>query len=99
MPQPLIGHGNEPMIGRNAHDRLGDRERDDLRITDPAPRVPGPPGHEIVGQTINNREQQIEVGVHSRPPSGRRLALQSTADFDLPAYDSFNAPSAVALLI
>jgi hypothetical protein len=69
--------------------RLGDAQRDDLRIADPSPGVGGPDRQEIVDGAINSDQQQIEVGVHRGPPEGRRLA-QSTADFDLPAYVPFS---------
>jgi hypothetical protein len=71
-----------------AEHRLGDAQRDDLRVGDPSPCVGGLGRQEIVNGAENNGQQQIEVGVH-RGPLGRRLALQSTADFDLPAYEPF----------
>jgi hypothetical protein len=55
-----------------------------------------PLGEEIVSGAEHRNEQQDEVGVH-RGPQGRRW-LQSTADFDPAAYDSFDptpAPPAV----
>ena len=95
------GDRQEPWIGRDSHDRLRDAQGDDLRVGDPATRVPRPLGQEIVRDAVNNREQQVEVGVHRGPPEGRRWLL-STADFDLRCYVPFNTttpPPAVALLI
>jgi hypothetical protein len=92
----------KPRIGRDPHDRLRDRERDDLLISDLSTGVPGPLGQEIVHRAINSDQQQIEVGVHRGPPRDRRL-IQNTVDFDLPAYVPFPNPTtptpAVALLI
>jgi hypothetical protein len=92
----------KPGIGRDPQQRLRDRERDDLRVGDPSTGVRCPPGQEIVHRAINSDQQQIEVGVHRGPPQGRRR-LQSTVDFDLPAYVPVPNPTtptpAVALLI
>ena len=91
----------EPLVGRVSHDRLREAQGDDLRVGDPPARVPGALRQEIVGDAVNNCEQQVEVGVHRGPPEGRRWLL-STADFDLRCYVPFKAttaPSAVALLI
>src|SRR3954454_21775275 len=76
---------------RQIEHRLGDAQRDDLLIGDPSTRVLGPLGQEIVDGAVNSDQQQIEVGVHRGPPQGRRLALQSTSDFDLLAYVPFPA--------
>ena len=76
-----LGHPQEPSIGADAQHRLGDAQRDDLRIGDSSTGVPGPLGHQIVCGTEHRSEQQVEVGEH-RGPSGRRRG-QSTADFDL----------------
>ena len=40
------------------------RERDDLRVCDPAPAVSWLLRQEIVGRAINGREESVEVGVH-----------------------------------
>jgi hypothetical protein len=88
--QPVGGHRQELLIGAAIEHRLGEAQRDDLRVGDPSPGVGGPDRQEIVDRAVNSDQQQIEVGVHRGPPQGRRLALQSTADFDLPAYVPFS---------
>src|SRR5579863_433645 len=62
--EPFDGDRQEPGIRRDPHDRLRDTQRDDLRVGDPAPRVPSSFGQEIIRDAVNNREQQVEVGVH-----------------------------------
>src|ERR1700685_3528116 len=74
----------KPAVGRDSHDRLGDAERDDLRVCDASLGVPRPLGQEIVSRDINGSEQQVEVGVHRGPLWS--AMLQSTADFDPAAY-------------
>ena len=99
--EAVPGDSQEPLVGRDPHDRLREAQGDDLRISDPAARVRRPLRQEIVRHAVNNCEQQVEVGVHRGPPEGRRWVL-STADFDLRCYVPFKAttpPSAVALLI
>jgi hypothetical protein len=91
----------EALVGRDAKHRLGDAERDDLRIGDPSARVPRPLGQEIVGGAEHRNQQQIEVGEHRGP--SRSSVRESTADFDLPAYEPFSTATtptrAVAQLI
>jgi hypothetical protein len=63
--------------------------------------VAGPSGQEIIGDAINNNQQQVEVGEH-RGSFWESAVTERTADFDLPRYVSFSAtipPQAVALLI
>jgi hypothetical protein len=89
------------MVAGDPHDRLRDRERDDLRVGQTPSVVDGLLRQEIISDAEHVDQQQVEVGVH-RGPQGRRLALQSTADFDLPAYVPFNTttpPPVVELLI
>jgi len=78
--EALARDGQEALVGRDSHDRLGDRERDDLCVGHDPPGVPGPHGQEIVCGAEHRNEQQVEVGEH-RGPLGRRREL-STADFD-----------------
>ena len=81
-PQPLSGHGEEAAVARDAHDRLGDAEHDDLGVRDPAPRVAGALRKEIVGCAINGGAESVEVGVQ------RGLLVDGvviTADFGLSA--------------
>src|ERR1700685_378313 len=82
--QALGSDRQKPAVGRDAHDRLGDAERDDLRVCDASLGVPRPLGQEIVSRDINGSEQQVEVGVHRGPLWS--AMLQSTADFDPAAY-------------
>ena len=67
MPQPGDGDGEELAIGGDVHDRLGDGERDDLRVRHAAPGVSPPTGQEIVGRGEHRGEQQVEVGEHRGP--------------------------------
>src|SRR5574340_1112164 len=80
--EPLCGHLQEAAIGGDAHDRLGDRERDHLRVCHPSPRVSWPLGQEIVSRAEHGDAESVEVGVH------RGLLVDGafgTADFDLSA--------------
>ena len=87
----------KPLVGRDPHHRLRDAERDDLRVGDPSPRVPGPLGQEIVGGAEHRYQQQIEVGEH-RGPLGSAVT-ERTADFDLPAYVPFSATTTTATAV
>src|ERR1700704_5311409 len=78
--QLLSGNGQEPAVRGDAHDRLGNAQRDDLRVCDASPGVLRLLGQEIVSRHINGSEQQVEVGVHRGPL--RSAMLVSTADFD-----------------
>jgi hypothetical protein len=78
--QVLFGDREKPSIGRYAHDRLGDAERDDLCVCDASPGVLRSFRQEIVSRHVNGCEQQVEVGVH-RGPLWSAMLL-STADFD-----------------
>src|SRR3954452_251985 len=100
VPEALSGDGQEAPVGRDAHHRLRDAERDDLRLGDPSPGVSSPIGQEIVGGAEHRNQQQVEVGEH-RGPQGRRRVI-GTADFDPLPYVSFapaSTPQAVELLI
>ncbi len=80
--EALSGHGEEAAVARDAHDRLGDAEHDDLGVRDPAPRVAGALRKEIVGCAINGGAESVEVGVQ------RGLLVDgvvNTADFGLSA--------------
>jgi hypothetical protein len=82
MAKAPAGDGEEPTVRRDAHDRLGDTERGDLGVGDPAAGVPGPGGQEIVRRAINDGAESVEVGVH------RGLSVDgcfSTVDFGLSA--------------
>jgi hypothetical protein len=93
--ESLGGHGQKALIGRDAHDRLRHAERDDLRIGDASPGVPGPIGQEIVGGAEHRNQQQVEVGEH-RGPQGRRRGI-GTADFDPLPYVPFQPTTATAV--
>ncbi len=86
MPELLTGDGEKAPVRRDAHDRLRDAQRDDLRVCDSSRRVRLPVRQEIVGGAEHRREQQVEVGVHRGP---HRSAMRvSTADFDPAAAKS-----------
>ncbi|UUY02282.1 hypothetical protein LRS13_10835 [Svornostia abyssi] len=85
MPQPPPGCREELAVAGNVHDRLRDRERDDLRIGHAAPGVLPPFRQEIVRRGEHRSEQQVEVGAH-RGPLGQTVRTASTADFDLLRY-------------
>jgi hypothetical protein len=57
----------EAIIRTDAHDRLGDRQRDDLGVGHPSPCVLGLLGQEIVGGAEHRRKEQVEVGEHRGP--------------------------------
>ena len=82
MPEALAGDGEEAAVGGYPHDRLGDAERRDLGVGDPATTIARLLGQEIVGRAINGDAEGVEVGVH------RGLSVDgcfSTADFGLSA--------------
>jgi hypothetical protein len=86
----------EPPIARDPHDRLGNAERDDLRVCDHATGVPWRFGQEIVSSAINHGAEKVEVGVH------RGLLVDgvfSTADFDLFTQNPWNTAKAVESII
>jgi hypothetical protein len=88
----------EALVGGNPHDRLGDAERDDLRVGQHPSGVASRPWQEIVGDAEHGNQQQVEVGEH-RGPLGS-TARAGTADFDLTAVGpSKTAAAAVELLI
>ena len=76
----LCGDREEARIGRDAHDRLGDTERDDFGVGHPSLGVCCPLGQEIVGGAENRDQQQVEVGEHRR--SFGSAVAESTADVD-----------------
>jgi hypothetical protein len=94
MTQAFGGDRQEPPVRRDAHDRLRESQRDDLRIGHSSHHVLGALGQEIVGRHKNGREQQVEVGVH-RDSFGSAMRL-STADFDPAAYFSWKTPTTTA---
>ena len=63
MPEPLSGHGEEAAVARDAHDRLGDAERDDLGVRDPSAGVDRLLRQQVVGCAINGGAESVEVGV------------------------------------
>jgi hypothetical protein len=71
MPKPFASDAQKLAVRRDIHDRLGDGERDDLRIGHAAPGVSCPVGQEIVSGGEHRDKQQVEVGEH-RGPSGCR---------------------------
>jgi hypothetical protein len=97
MRQPTGRHGEELAIGGDVHDRLGDGERDDLRIGHAAPGVSPPPRQEIVGRGEHGSEQQVEVGEHRGPPGS--TARIGTADFDPLPSGSYSTTAVVESLI
>jgi hypothetical protein len=64
MPNLPAGGPKESAVRRNAHEDLGNRQRDDLRIACLAPGVPLPLWQKIIGCAINERAEGVEVGVH-----------------------------------
>ena len=99
MRQLFARHPQETRIRRDPHDRLRDREGDDLRVGQDPPRVLRRLGQEIVSGTEHSNQQQVEVGEH-RGPFGSTARI-GTADFDLTAAGPYRriAASAVELLI
>ena len=85
---------DELRIRGDPHDRLRDRERDDLRVGQDPPGVLRRLRQEIVSRTEHSNQQQVEVGEH-RGPLGSTARI-GTADFDLAAIGPYEA---VELLI
>jgi hypothetical protein len=96
MSEALGGHGEEPPVRRDPHDRLRDTERDDLSVCDPSTSVPPPLGQEIVRRAINGDEKSVEVGVHVASWSTMPL---DTADFGLFSQNPSNTATAVESII
>jgi hypothetical protein len=78
--EALPGDRDEPTIARDSHDRLGDTERDDLRVCDSSPGVPRPLGQEIVRRAING------APVHP-------VVKMTLSDHDVPAHGLVSATS------
>lgn len=81
---------SEPVVAGDAHDRLGDCEGDDLRVSQHSPGIFWPPGQEIVSGAEHRYQQQVEVGEHRGPSLTGSAVTSSTADFDSLRYDSFD---------
>lgn len=71
--RPPSGSGGR----RGSHDRLGDRERDHLRVCHPSPRVSWPVGQEIVSRVEHGDAESVE--------SPSIVASWSTVPFAPPA--------------
>ena len=63
VPESLLRRRQEAALARDAHDRLGDAERDHLGVGDPAPRVTLGGWQEIVACATSDRAESVEVGV------------------------------------
>ena len=84
MREALGRDREEAAVAWDAHDGLGDAERDDLGVRDPAAGVARSLGQEIVGRAINGGAESVEVGVQ------RGLLVDgavNTADFGLSALN------------
>jgi hypothetical protein len=79
MPQPPARHGEEAAVRGDAHDDLGDRQRDHLGVIEFPAGVRRPAGQEIVGGDINRGAEGVEVGVHRGLQVDGAIA---TVDFD-----------------
>jgi hypothetical protein len=96
MPQARPGHGEKASVRRDAHDRLGDGQRDQLGVGDLAPSVGRGAGQEIVGGDIGRGAGGVEVGVHrDLRVSGETL----TADFGSSARGPFSTARSVESII
>src|SRR5436190_3108103 len=96
----LLARGpDEAGVRADPHDRLRDRERDNLRVGEDAPGVLRRLRQEIVSRTEHSNQQQVEVGEHRVPP-GSTVRI-GTADFDLTAARPYPTATttAVELLI
>ena len=62
--KPLAGGLEKPPVTGDAHDRLSDRERDDLGVGELTASVPAGLWQEIVSRAINSDAEGVEVGVH-----------------------------------
>ena len=94
--ESLCGDLQEPALAGYSHDRLGDTQRDDLRIGHRTTRIGGRSWQQIIGRAINGDAEQVEVGVHRGPLVGDAF---STADFGLPARNPYAAGIPVESII
>jgi hypothetical protein len=99
--EPMVSDGKEPLVGTDAQHRLSNAQRDDLRVGDPSLAFPGRLGRRssaVQNTAISSRSRSasIEAPLWSS-------VRESTADFDLPAYEPCSTtktiPNAVAQLI
>ena len=96
MAEALARDREEPAVGGDAHDRLGDAEGDDLGVGD-APASIGPRlWQEIVGCAINDRAESVEVGVHRGLQADGDLG---TVGFGLSALLSLDGANLVESII
>jgi hypothetical protein len=85
----LCRYAREPVITWDSHDRLRDRERDNLRVGQHPPCVSWPSGQEIISGAEHRYQQQVEVGEH-RGSFLESAVTERSADFDPLRYDSFD---------
>jgi len=96
MPELPACGAEEPPVGRDAHDRLGDAERDQLGVGDAAPRVGTWLWQKIVGCAIDDRAESVEVGVHRGLRADGALG---TVGFGLSAFVSLDTGHLVESII
>ena len=80
--QAPIGNGQKTPVGGDAHDGLGDAQRDDLGVCDAAAGVVRSLREDVVGRAVDGGAEKVEVGVQ------RGLLVDGaldTADFGLSA--------------
>jgi hypothetical protein len=64
MTELAVREAQEAPVGRDAHDRLGDAEGDDLGVREPAAGIGSGLWQEVVGCAIDDGAESVEVGVH-----------------------------------
>jgi hypothetical protein len=62
--EALPRHRQEAAVGGDAHDRLGDAERDQLGIGELPPGIGPRLWQKVVGCAIDDGAESVEVGVH-----------------------------------
>jgi hypothetical protein len=82
MPQLAASSTQEAPVGRDAHDRPGDAERDRLRIGDLPAGVPSRLRQKVVGCAMADGAESVEVGVRRGLRAG---GVSGTVGFGLSA--------------
>ena len=94
--EALAGDGQEATVGGDAHDRLGDAERDQLGVGDPTAGIGLALWQQVVGCAIHHGAESVEVGVHR----GLRVDdAMSTVGFGLSALSSLGRANLVESII
>jgi hypothetical protein len=91
-----LGGSKEAPVRRDAHEDLGHRERDDLRVGGTAAGIPALLWQKIIGCAINDGAEGVQVGVHR---SLQADDVVNTVDFGPSASYPFCSDMFVASII